>query len=253
MDLGLGLIGIGREWGAGDRSIASERQANELLRQALALNFRFFDTAPSYGASEARLGRFLSGIAAEHRRDLRVATKFGELWRDGSVIVDHSYDSLCRSVDQSLRLLGSIDLLQIHKCTTAVLGLSSVERAVEYARGLGVRSVGASVSDAEACEKAARTEFIDAIQLPLNRRRPELAGAARNARVRGKLVVVNRPIDSGAILDGADGERRAWILRDSFSFLNRQCAPDVVLTGTRSSSHLRENYIAFMSASAEVA
>lgn len=251
MELGLGLIGIGREWGAGDRSIATEMQANELLRQALVLNIRFLDTAPSYGASEARLGRFLSGLAPELRRGLRVATKFGELWRDGSAVIDHSYDSLCRSIDRSLDLLGQIDLLQIHKCTSAVLASPSVRRAVEYARGLGVRSVGASVSDANACATAASTEFIDAIQLPLNCRRPELADAAREARARGKMVIANRPVDSGHILSGADGERRASILRDSFSFLARQRAADVVLTGTRSPSHLRENCTAFRSASAD--
>lgn len=252
MKLGLGLIGIGREWGAGDRSVASEMQTDELLRQALALNIGFFDTAPSYGLSEARLGRFTSGLSSELRRGVRVATKFGELWSDGSVVIDHSYDSLCRSVDRSLHLLGRIDLLQIHKCTTAVLALSSVRRAVEYARGLGVSTIGASVSDAEACEMAACAEFIDAIQVPLNSRRPELAEAAREARARGKIVIANRPVDSGHMLTGADGERRASILRDSFSFLARQRAADVVLTGTRSSSHLRENYTAFMLATAAV-
>jgi aryl-alcohol dehydrogenase-like predicted oxidoreductase len=252
MELGLGLIGIGREWGAGDRSVASETQASELLRQAVALNIRFFDTAPSYGASEARLGRFLSGLAPESRRGLRVATKFGEFWQDGAAVIDHSYDSLCRSVDRSLHLLGPIDLLQVHKCTSAVLALPSVRRAVEYARGLGVRSVGVSVSDAEACEMAARPEFIDAIQLPLNCRRPELADAARSARARGKVVIANRPVDSGHMLAGADGERRASILGESLSFLARQRAADVVLTGTRCASHLRENLMAFMVATADM-
>src|SRR5688500_13144516 len=84
MELGLGLIGIGREWGAGDRSVASQTQADELFRQALALNIGFFDTAPSYGQSEARLGRFLSELSSEQRKSVRVATKFGECWREGS-------------------------------------------------------------------------------------------------------------------------------------------------------------------------
>jgi aryl-alcohol dehydrogenase-like predicted oxidoreductase len=249
MELGLGLIGIGREWGAKDKTIASETQANELLRQALALNIRFFDTAPSYGASEARLGRFLAELSSEVRAGLRVATKFGELWRDGSTIIDHSYDSLCRSVDQSLHLLGQVDLLQIHKCTSSVLALPSVMRALGYARDLGIRLVGSSVSDGDACEAAARAEFIDTIQLPLNSRRPELAGLARSARARGKLVIANRPLDSGHML-AVHGECRASILRDSFSFLAREGAADVVLTGTRSSSHLRENYTAFTLATA---
>jgi aryl-alcohol dehydrogenase-like predicted oxidoreductase len=252
MELGLGLIGIGREWGAEDRTIASEMQARELLQHALALNIRFLDTAPSYGISEARLGRFLSGLASKGRSGICIATKFGELWRDGSAVIDHSYDSLCRSVDRSLDLLGPLDLLQIHKCTPAVLALSSVRRAVEYARGLGVRLVGASVSDADACEAAARAPFIDAIQLPLNCRRPELATAARSARARGKLVIANRPVDSGHMLSGADNEQRASILRNSFLFLARQEAVDIVLTGTRSPSHLRENHMAFTLATAGI-
>ena len=252
MELGLGLIGIGREWGAGDRSVASETQADELLRQALRLNIDFFDTAPSYGHSEARLGRFLSELSAEQRKGVRVATKFGEFWRDGSAVVDHSYDSLCRSVDRSLHLLGPIDLLQIHKCTSAVLASPHIRRAVGYARSLGIGCIGASVSDAEACESAELTEFIDAIQLPLNCRRPELADAARAARACGKTVIANRPVDSGNMLSGAEGEQRASILRDSFSFLARQRAAHVVLTGTRSATHLRENYMAFRLASAYV-
>jgi hypothetical protein len=72
-----------------------------------------------------------------------------------------------------------------------------------------------------------------------------LADAARNARTRGKLVIANRPIDSGHMLAGADGVRCRSILSDSFLFLARQRAADIVLTGTRSSSHLRENYTAF--------
>jgi aryl-alcohol dehydrogenase-like predicted oxidoreductase len=251
MELGLGLIGIGREWGSGDRSVASEAQTEQLLRQALALGIRFFDTAPSYGASEDRLGRFLSQLAAETRANLRVATKFGERWQDGAALVDHSYDSLCRSLDRSLRLLGRIDLLQIHKCTSAVLAAPDLRRAVEYARNLGVHNIGASVSDTAACEVAAGTEFIEAIQLPLNARRAEFLAAARAARARGKLVIANRPVDSGAMLAGASDDQRAAILRDSFSFLARQGAADIVLTGTRSATHLRDNHQAFRLAAAD--
>jgi aryl-alcohol dehydrogenase-like predicted oxidoreductase len=251
MELGLGLIGIGRAWGSGDRSVASEAQTEELLRQALALGIRFFDTAPSYGASEARLGGFLSHLAVGPRGSLRVATKFGEQWQNGEARVDHSYDSLCRSVDRSLRLLGRIDVLQIHKCTSAVLAAPDLRRAVEYARNLGVRHIGASVSDITACETATRTEFIDAIQLPLNARRQEFSAPARAARARGKLAIANRPVDSGAMLAGASDDQRAAILRDSFSFLARQGAADIVLTGTRSASHLRDNHEAFRLAAAD--
>jgi aryl-alcohol dehydrogenase-like predicted oxidoreductase len=158
---------------------------------------------------------------------------------------------LCRSLDRSLRLLGRIDLLQIHKCTSAVLAAPGLRRAVEYARNLGVHSIGASVSDTAGCEAAARTEFIDAIQLPLNTRRAEFLAAARAARARGKLVIANRPVDSGAMLAGASDAQRAAILRDSFAFLARQGAADIVLTGTRSAAHLRDNHQAFRLAVAD--
>jgi aryl-alcohol dehydrogenase-like predicted oxidoreductase len=244
-ELGLGLIGIGREWGAGDRSVASEAQAEELLQQALALGIRFWDTAASYGESETRLGRFLAALAPASRAGLRIATKFGEHWRGGAAVVDHSYDALCRSVDRSLRLLGPLEVLQIHKCTSAVLASPDLHRAVDYARSLGVRSIGASVSDTAACESAVRMDFIDAIQLPLNARRQEFVAVARTARAGGKFIIANRPVDSGAMLAGASPGERAAILRDCFSFVATQGAAHVILTGTRSASHLRENCEAF--------
>ena len=249
--LGLGLIGIGREWGGGDRSIASEQQADELLREALALKISFWDTAASYGHSEARLGRFLRGLSAEERRGLRIATKFGEYWVDGAAVVDHTYDALCRSLDRSLELLGAIDLLQIHKCTSPVLASHDVKRAIQYARGLGVRSIGASVSDVKSCEMAAAAEFVDVVQLPLNWRRPEWVAAARSVRALGKRVIANRPMDSGALLAGASENQRSVILRECFSFVAQQDAADTILTGTRSASHLRDNYRAFTLALAD--
>lgn len=245
MELGLGLIGIGREWGAEDRAVPSAPQAEALLQQALDLDIRFFDTAPAYGDSEARLGRFLAGLSPEVRARLRIATKFGESWHDGSSFVDHSYDSLCRSLDRSLHLLGRIDLLQVHKCTASVLASPGVARALQRARDLGVGMLGASVSDAHACELVARAHHLDAVQLPLNTRRPELLDSARGARSRGKLVITNRPVDSGHMLAGADADVRADILRESFSFLQREGAADVVLSGTRSVAHLRQNHAAF--------
>lgn len=143
-------------------------------------------------------------------------------------------------------------MLQIHKCTSAVLASPEVRRAVDYARSLGVRSIGASVGDTAACENAARADFIDAIQLPLNARRPEFVAFARTARASGKLIIANRPMDSGAMLAGASPCERAAILRESLCFVATQGAADVILTGTRSASHLRENYEAFALANPSV-
>jgi aryl-alcohol dehydrogenase-like predicted oxidoreductase len=252
MELGLCLIGIGREWGVGDRHVASAAETTELLNCAIALGIEFFDTAPSYGASEARLGAFLTRLDQATRLRLRIATKFGELWReDGATIIDHSYDTLCRSVDRSVGLLGHLHLLQIHKCTTEVLRSPDIARATAYARTLGIELIGASVSEPEACALAVDIDFIDAIQLPLNRRRTEMLAGAHAARARGKLVISNRPVDSGQLLVGIDDDARVNVLRDSFRFLADEDTVDVVLTGTRYPAHLEQNYKAFGAAATE--
>ncbi len=101
-ELGLGLIGIGRAWGDVDPVVSDERQARELLERALALGIRFYDTGPSYGERETRVGAFLRTLTAEQRRSIRVATKLDEHWDPDrqEPFVDHSRDALCRSLDQ---------------------------------------------------------------------------------------------------------------------------------------------------------
>ena len=63
MEFGLGLIGIGKPWGFANPEVPDESQAMALLEKAFALGVRYFDTAPSYGSSEERLGRFLAALA----------------------------------------------------------------------------------------------------------------------------------------------------------------------------------------------
>ena len=65
VQLGLGLIGIGKPWGHAPAPVPSEPEAIALLESAFAVGIRYFDTAPSYGdgVSEQRLGRFLKSSA----------------------------------------------------------------------------------------------------------------------------------------------------------------------------------------------
>jgi aryl-alcohol dehydrogenase-like predicted oxidoreductase len=82
VQLGLGLIGIGKPWGHAPNPVPAEREAVALLELAFDLGIRYFDTAPSYGdgVSEERLGRFLKSMPAGQRSQVAVATKFGEHW-----------------------------------------------------------------------------------------------------------------------------------------------------------------------------
>ena len=232
VELGLGLLSIGRPWGVRREAAPSEDAALELLREAVALGIRFFDTAPAYGASEAILGRFLRSSKAH----LYVATKMGEWWDGKASTVDHRYEALKSSIDRSLELLGRIDLLQVHKSTAGNLRSTDVARAIEYARSQGIREFGASVSDLEAAHAAADSGWCSYLQFPFSRANTALAPVFPLARERGLKIIVNRPLAMGA-LSGTAAE--------AFAFVRVQKFSGVVLTGTKSTAHLRENHAAF--------
>jgi aryl-alcohol dehydrogenase-like predicted oxidoreductase len=158
VQLGLGLIGIGKPWGVAPRPVPFENEAIALLEFAFELGVRYFDTAPSYGdgVSEQRLGRFLKSLAPADRERVTAATKFGEHWNaaSGEPYADHSFDALARSLELSMARLGRIDVLQLHKTTPQALLSGSVSRAWDFAASLGIRQFGASVSDPESARLA---------------------------------------------------------------------------------------------------
>ena len=205
--LGLGLIGIGRRWGHIPGEVPAEHEVQALLEYAVGLGVRYFDTAPSYGLSEERLGQFLQGLAPERRVELTIATKFGEHWDTGAdaPFVDHSYDALCRSLDRSMERLGRIDVLQLHKTTPAALASADVVRAWEYAESLGIRRLGPSLTDEESARMALADGRFRMMQLPHNRSKPGFGPVIDAATARGVEVVTNRPFAMGAMLyDAAD-------------------------------------------------
>ena len=238
IELGLGLLSIGRPWGHRREPPPPEGVAHALLDAAVSLGIRVFDTAPAYGASEAILGRFLVRIGAG-RHALFISTKMGEAWDAASDTsrVDHGYNSLKASIDASLDRLGHIDLLQVHKSNASALLSPDVERAVEYARNRGIRHFGASVSDLAAAEAASRTSWCSYLQFPFNRSNTALADIFPLARKNGMKLLLNRPLAMGAIASSAD----------AFAFVRDQDFSGVVLTGTKSIAHLRENHAAFTS------
>ncbi len=80
VELGLGLLSIGRVWGVAKTAVPTDSGAGALLETALARGIRIFDTAPAYAASERRLGAFLRTLRAPVRDRLVVMTKMGEHW-----------------------------------------------------------------------------------------------------------------------------------------------------------------------------
>jgi aryl-alcohol dehydrogenase-like predicted oxidoreductase len=246
IELGLGIIGLGKPWGYVVSDVPPQRDALGLLEFAYLTGIRYFDSAPSYGIAEERLGIFLRSLGSQQRNELRIATKFGEHWDAdrNSPFVDHSYDALCRSLDRSLEHLQRIDILQLHKTTPETLRSRDLVRAWDYAASLGITRIGASVSDPGSAEIVIGEPRYGCIQLPLNRANATFAEVADKASARGMWVAANRPFGMGAMLYGEHPVPH----REAFQFVLDRAFTGVVLTGTRSKGHLAENWEAFQSA-----
>jgi len=246
LELGLGLVSIGRKWGFANVEPPDERQAIELLSCATELGIRVFDTAPAYAASESILGRFLATLSPEMRSSLQIMTKTGEHWDNdaGSPFVDHSIDAMKRSIDRSISLLGEIDVLQIHKASEDVVTAPAVLEAIEYAKAAGIARFGASVSTMEAAKLAIASGLYNFLQFPMNivdRKFLQLLPLISQA---GMRPIINRPFAMGELVAAPQPGQTGG---SAFRFLRDNVDAGIVLTGTSKPEHLRENVAGFSS------
>ena len=98
--LGYGAFKVGRnqktKYGH-SYELPTEQESDRLLNSVLDLGITVIDTAPSYGLSEERIGRYLS-----HRREeFFLSTKAGETF-EGESRYDYSKDAIVASVHSSL-------------------------------------------------------------------------------------------------------------------------------------------------------
>jgi aryl-alcohol dehydrogenase-like predicted oxidoreductase len=249
VEFALGTIGIGKPWGFANPEVPGERESLLLLERAYSLGVRYYDTAPSYGMSEERLGRFLAGLTPVERKSVRIATKFGEHWDGGKgePFVDHSREALERSLDGSIGHLGRIDFLQLHKTTFEVLKSNDLARAWEYAATLGITGIGASVSDLDSAQLAIADPAYRILQFPYNAIQRTFGAILDRAAGRGMAIAVNRPFGMGRMLY----ENRELSKAEMFGFILEKKFEGAILSGTKSIPHLEENWRAFHEAAAK--
>lgn len=176
--------------------LPSEAEVGRLVSGLMDLGINYFDTAPAYGLSEARIGRWLS----PRRSQVVLATKVGETFSEGASRYDFSAAGLRASVERSLARLktDAIDVLLLHSDgrdlwiqneTDAVSVLQNLK-----ARGL-VRAIGLSGKTAEGAERALGWADLLMVEYHLEDRSHE--SLIRQAAQRGVGIVVKKGLASG--------------------------------------------------------
>ena len=264
--LGYGSMGIRgpRTWGV---RVVDEAGAERILHQVLDAGINFIDTAPDYGLSEARIGRYLAGRRSEYF----LATKCGcdYVQRADELEIRHTWTAevIRRNVETSLQRLNTntIDLLQFHGGDAQTLqqqGLLDVVR--DYQAQGTVRYLGVSSSLPQLPELIAMGGF-DVFQIPYSCLAPEHEAWIRRAAASGAGIVIRGGVAQGgpdaviqrpaltaiweqAELDSVlsdprlppDTSRAQFILRYTLAH------PDIdtVIVGTADPHHLAENVAA---------
>ncbi len=159
--LGLGCMGMSDFYGPAD-----EATSMAVLHRALDLGMNFLDTSDIYGNGANE--RLLSGLLANRRREVVLATKFG-IVRNAqglSAGVNGTPAHVHASCDASLRRLGvnHIDLYYLHRVDPAVPIEETVGAMAELVRAGKVRHLGLSEASAQTIRRAHRVHPIAAVQ-----------------------------------------------------------------------------------------
>lgn len=167
MNLCLGTVQFGMDYGIRGRKKPSAEDSVSLLNFAVANGIDAIDTSALYGDSEMVVGRFLKQSPVG-RNSLFVVSKFGVEEFDG-MSASRCGQKLVDVAKQSLARL-SLDYLDAYICHVPnAVRDDRIIMAMARLRESGLaRSVGFSVYEPEDAETAINTGEIDFLQLPLS-------------------------------------------------------------------------------------
>jgi len=208
---GLWTSKIGLGGGSLGGNDLDQRDVDRLVHGALDLGVNVIDTAPSYGESEARIGRALRG----RRVPMIVSTKLGY---GVPGVPDWTGACITAGVDRARRRLGVdvLDLAHLHSCPAGVLRAGRVIEALTDAVDRQAVRVPAYSGDGHDLWTAVETEAFGAVQATLSivdrHNRPTLAIAkSRGMGVVAKRALANAPwrwSDAPEARDQAENWRR---------------------------------------------
>jgi aryl-alcohol dehydrogenase-like predicted oxidoreductase len=185
LGLGAGPLGDAR---------LTESDVDALVATALDHGVSLFDTAPSYGTSEERLGRALGS----RRKEAVIVTKGGY---GVPGVMDWTGDVIRLGIDAALRRLRTdvIDVFLLHSCDASTLLREDILRELERAKSLGkIRAFGYS-GENDALAAAVRSGCFNIVECSVNPfDRRSLAGSVAEAASAGIGVLAKRVLANAA-------------------------------------------------------
>jgi aryl-alcohol dehydrogenase-like predicted oxidoreductase len=223
-------FGAGGYWGM---KTFPERQAAQLVDQALEGGINVFDTGPNYsrGNAEVRLGRILKG----RTENLVISTKAGSHWINNRNVKDYSPRAIENSVHASLRRLqiDHLPLLHFHGFPTPAE--PAIETALKLKERGTVGALGVSTGRGGA-KKALKLGIFDALMVEYNivdRSLEAVISEAREAGVGVKLksplaqtlysrdiFKIGAPSDVWYLLRALKNHRRKFVEGRKYRFIN---------------------------------
>ena len=244
----------------GDGAVTDEL-AEKILNAMLDEGINFIDTAPDYGLSEERIGRYVSS----RRNEYFLATKGGCDPVDKGGQGDHIWtrDRLLKNIAGSLKRLKTdhVDVLQLHNPSGEDVPVEELIGTLREIQSQGMtRFIGASHTLPLLDEYVATGAF-DTFQIPYSCLEPQHHDAISRASEAGAGIIVRGGIGYGgpeaevpervrvdlweqAGLQEPCGEMKPaeFILR--YTITHPHCHTTIV--GTRSIEHLRDNVAAMV-------
>lgn len=198
-----------KTWGV---RVVSEEDADKLLNSVLDAGINFIDTAPDYGISEQRIGRYVGS----RRDEFCLATKCGcaYIQHDDHIEINHVWtkEVLKRNIDTSLRRLRTdyIDILQFHGGDAETLQREGLIDALMDFRDQGtIKFIGAS-SALPHLPALIDLGVFDTFQIPYSCLAPQHHDLITRAAEAGAGIIIRRGIAQG----GPDAEIQRSALND---------------------------------------
>lgn len=234
--IGLGTVKIGRNQGVKYPSgfeLPDDQQVRNLLACARELGINLIDTAPAYGRSEERLGQLLT-----QRDEWIIVSKVGEEFEHGQSHFDFSPAHLRRSLERSLRRLGTdyLDVLLVHSDgeDDDIIAGGALETLADFKREGLVRATGMSTKTVSGGLAAlARSDMAMVTYNLAERDERAVIDAAQDA---GRGILVKKAFASGHACV-SDGDA----VQHSLDLVLGHPGTSAVIAGTINLDHLREN------------